>query len=79
MIWNPQLTIYFCISAKLAAAYIKRRIETKEPKVILLSLEVLDLAMQKCGNPLHVQIGNKDFMNVMVLLLNQKNQPPQVS
>ena len=68
----------FIFSAKLAAAYIKRRIETKEPKVILLSLEVLDLAMQKCGNPLHVQIGNKDFMNVMVLLLNQKNQPPQV-
>ena len=65
-------------SAKLAAGYIKRRIETKEPKVILLSLELLDLAMQKCGNPLHVQIGNKDFMNVMVLLLNQKNQPPQV-
>jgi VHS domain len=48
----------------------KRRIETKEPKVILLTLELLDLGMQKCGNPLHVQVGNKDFMNVMVLLLN---------
>jgi hypothetical protein len=65
-------------SAKLAAMHIKRRMETKEPKVILLSLELLDLAMQKCGNPLHIQVGNKDFMNVMVLLLNQKNQPPQV-
>ena len=48
----------------------KRRIETKEPKVILLTLELLELGMQKCGNPLHVQVGNKDFMNVMVLLLN---------
>jgi hypothetical protein len=33
------------ISAKIAAVHIKRRIETKEPKVILLSLELLDLAM----------------------------------
>lgn len=47
--------------------------------MILLTLELLDLGMQKCGNPLHVQVGNKDFMNVMVLLLNQKNQPPQVT
>ncbi len=62
-------------SAKLAVNHMKRRIETKEPKVILLTLELLDLAVQKCGNPLHVQVGNKDFMNVMVLLLNQKNQP----
>jgi len=33
------------ISAKIAAVHIKRRIETKEPKVILLSLELLDSAM----------------------------------
>ena len=46
--------------------------------MILLTLEVLDLAMQKCGNPLHAQVANKEFMNVLVLLLNQKNQPPQV-
>lgn len=58
----------------------KRRIEGAKdlPKVILLTLELLDLAMQKCGNPFHVQVGNKEFMNALVLLLNQKGLPPQV-
>jgi hypothetical protein len=59
----------------------KRRLEgsKEQPKVIMLILELLDLAMQKCGNPLHVQVGNKEFMNSLVLLLNQKGLPPQVS
>ena len=55
----------------------KQRIETGEPKVIFLTLEVLDLAMQKCGSALHVQIGNKEFMNCLVVLLT-KQQPQQV-
>ena len=46
--------------------------------MIILILELLDLAMQKCGNPLHVQVGNKEFMNSLILLLNQKGLPPQV-
>ena len=46
--------------------------------MIMLILELLDLAMQKCGNPLHVQVGNKEFMNSLILLLNQKGLPPQV-
>ena len=59
----------------------KRRLESskEQPKVIILILELLDLAMQKCGNPLHVQVGNKEFMNSLILLLNQKGLPPQVS
>ena len=59
----------------------KRRLESStkdQPKVIMLILELLDLAMQKCGNPLHVQVGNKEFMNSLILLLNQKGLPPQV-
>ena len=59
----------------------KRRLESskgEQPKVIMLILELLDLAMQKCGNPLHVQVGNKEFMNSLILLLNQKGLPPQV-
>jgi hypothetical protein len=44
----------------------------------MLTLELLDLAMQKCGNPLHVQVGNKEFMNAIVLMLNHKGLPPQV-
>ena len=59
----------------------KRRLESskEQPKVIMLILELLDLAMQKCGNPLHVQVGNKEFMNSLILLLNQKGLTPQVS
>ena len=35
--------------------------------------------MQKCGNPLHVQVGTKDFMNEIVNLFKMKNLPKQVS
>ena len=66
-------------SAKTAAHHLKRRLEVKDqPKVIMLTLELLDLAMQKCGNPLHVQVGNKEFMNTLVLILNQRGLPQQV-
>ena len=65
-------------SAKVAAQHMKRRLEgaKDQPKVILLTLELLDLGIQKCGNPFHVQVGNKEFMNALVLLLNQKSIPP---
>lgn len=58
--------------------HMRRRLDgaREQPKVILLTLELLDLAMQKCGNPFHVQVGNKEFMNALVLLLNQKGLPP---
>ena len=56
-------------------AALKKRIATNEPKVVLLTLEIVDLAMAKCGNAVHVQVGSKDFMNVLILLLNQKGQP----
>jgi hypothetical protein len=47
--------------------------------VIALTLELLDLAMSKCGNPIHLQICNKEFMNILISFLNQKNLPSQVS
>ena len=28
--------------------------------------------MQKCGNPFHVQVGSKEFMNVFIQLLHNK-------
>jgi hypothetical protein len=65
-------------SAKDAAKALKQRILTKEPKVIALSLELLDLSMAKCGNAFHAQISTKDFMNTIVSLLNSKNMPIQV-
>ncbi len=65
--------------AKLAVQCFKKRFATKEPKVIALTLELLDLAMGKCGNPLHIQVCNKEFMNILVSFLNMKNLPQPVS
>jgi len=31
------------------------------------------MAMQKCGQPFHVHVGTKEFMNVMVSLLHNKD------
>ena len=53
--------------------------QTKEPRVVALTLEILDKAMLSCGNPLHIQVATKEFMNVLVTLLNQKNFPSVVS
>lgn len=47
--------------------------------MIALTLELLDQAMVKCGNPLHVQVGTKDFMNEIVNLFKMKNLPKQVT
>lgn len=52
--------------------------QTKEPKVVALSLELLDKSMINCGNPLHIQVGTKEFMNIIVTLLNTPNFPSQV-
>lgn len=61
--------MFHCNSSKIAATHFKKRIASGEPKVIYLTLEVIDQAMQKCGNNMHVQIGSKDFMNVIVVML----------
>jgi ADP-ribosylation factor-binding protein GGA len=58
---------------------LKKRFQTKEPKVIALSLELLDVAMVKCGNPFHIQVGTKEFMNELVNMFKMKNLPREVS
>lgn len=68
--------LHYMCSSKIFAAHCKKRLQmTDQPKVLLLTLELLEAAMSKCGTPLHVQIGSKEFMNVLVLLLNQKSLP----
>lgn len=64
--------------AKEAARSLKKRFATKEPKVIALSLELLDIAMGKCGNPFHIQVGTKEFMNELVNMFKMKNLPKEV-
>jgi growth factor-regulated tyrosine kinase substrate len=64
--------------SKEASKLLKKKLSHENPKVVFMALLVIELAMQKCGNPFHVQIGTKEFMNSMVLLLHQKDLLPQV-
>jgi hypothetical protein len=46
--------------------------------VVALALELLDQAMAQCGSALHIEVGSKEFMNVLVQMLgNQQGQLPQ--
>jgi hypothetical protein len=38
--------------------------------VIFLALIVTDMAMAKCGNPMHVQVGTKEFFNVLISIIH---------
>lgn len=53
-------------TAKEVAKLIKKKLQSNQPKTIFLALIIIDQAMQKCGNPFHVQVGTKEFMNVLV-------------
>jgi len=64
--------------SKEAAKLLKKKISQGNVKEIFLSLIVIDMAMQKCGNPFHTQIGTKEFMNAMVLLLHNKDLQKEI-
>lgn len=42
------------------------RLLSNHPKVMWLSLGLLDLAMDKAGNNIAPQIGNNEFMQTMI-------------
>ena len=45
---------------------------------MFLALGLLDMLMDKCATSFHVNIGNKDFMQVLVVILNNKTMQPEV-
>jgi hypothetical protein len=47
---------------KTAAFQIRKRILTNDPKIMFLSLGLLDMCMDKCPTSFHKQIGTKDFI-----------------
>ena len=51
---------------------------TNEPKVMFLSLGLLDMLMDKCSHTFQRQIGTKDFMQVLIVILNNKQMPQEV-
>jgi hypothetical protein len=67
------------IRSKEAVKLLKKKLSHGDQKGIFLALQVTDLAMQKCGNPFHVQVGTKEFIQAMVLLLHNKDLQPAVS
>ena len=45
---------------------------------MFLALGLLDMLMDKCGTTFHQQIGTKDFMQVLIAILNSKDIPREV-
>jgi hypothetical protein len=46
---------------------------------MFLSLGLLDMLMDKCATAFHAQIGTKDFMQVLIVILNDKQVQQEVS
>jgi hypothetical protein len=45
---------------------------------MFLSLGLLDMLMDKCATSFHMQVGNKDFIQVLIVILNNKTMQPEV-
>ena len=45
---------------------------------MFLSLGLLDMLMDKCATSFHKQIGTKDFMQVLIVILNNKQMQQEV-
>lgn len=59
--------------AKISVQLIKKKLsQHSQTMSVFLALLVTDMAMQKCGQPFHMQIHSKEFMNVLVALLNNQ-------
>jgi len=46
---------------------------------MFLCLGLVDMLMDKCATPFHSQVGNKEFMQVLITVLNSKELPREVS
>lgn len=50
------------INAKTAAFVLLKRLQTMQPKVMFLSLGLLDMMMDRCNRAFHMAIGQKMVM-----------------
>lgn len=65
--------------AKESVKLIKKKLSNHSQTFsVLLALILTDMAMQKCGQPFHVQVHTKEFMNVLVALLNNQQVGHQI-
>ncbi|PKA63468.1 hypothetical protein AXF42_Ash005363 [Apostasia shenzhenica] len=59
--------------AKDVVKGIKKRLLSKNPKVQLLSLTLLETVIKNCGDIVHMQVAEKDVLHEMVKIVKKKN------
>mmetsp|Transcript_21881 Transcript_21881/g.33946 ORF Transcript_21881/g.33946 Transcript_21881/m.33946 type:complete len:104 (+) Transcript_21881:122-433(+) len=65
--------------AKEAIRLIKRKLSPNCPqKSIFLALTIVDVIMQKCGQPVVIQVVSKEFMNLIIALIRNDELIPQI-
>ena len=69
----------FIFSAKTAAFVLLKRLQSMQPKVMFLTLGLLDMMMDRCNRAFHMAIGQKMVMQTFVQLLSNKQLPKEVS
>ncbi|KAL0904063.1 hypothetical protein M5K25_026134 [Dendrobium thyrsiflorum] len=52
---------------------IKKRLVSKNPKVQLLALTLLETVIKNCGDIVHLQVAEKDILHEMVKIVKKKN------
>jgi hypothetical protein len=65
--------------AKEAIKLVRRKLQGTDSKTLKLSLILLEQLMDKCGNPVHIQVGTRDFMNALILILHNGEVEEEVS
>ncbi|XP_020585676.1 TOM1-like protein 2 [Phalaenopsis equestris] len=59
--------------AKDVVKGIKKRLLSKNPKVQLLALTLLETVIKNCGDIVHLQVAEKDILHEMVKIVKKKN------
>lgn len=57
---------------------IKKKVASRNPRVQLLTLELLGQAVETCGLPLHTQVSSKDSIVILSSLVKNRETDPEV-
>jgi hypothetical protein len=63
---------------KHAIKHFKSRLTSRNPKIQLLTLNLLDAAVKACHLPMHTEIGSKDFLAAISNLIRGRDTDEQV-
>ena len=76
VLWGHQLQIgpvrFTKNRPKEAARILKKRVSSRNPKVQLLALELIDTALGKCGLPFQNSVATPQFMQTLINVLNTR-------